>query len=470
MRPVRALLSLLLLATALPIRAQEVPWVRRPVADLIAEARADQPPVLPAARRLPDLVDLATLDPTLRFDIRYATADNFVGAPVYDAPRAFLQRPAAEALVRVNAALRTKGLALRIHDAYRPWWVTKVFWEITAPKDRAYVADPARGSIHNRGGAVDLDLVRLSDGQPLPMPSEYDEMTKRSHPDYAGGPEAPRQNRDLLKAAMAAEGFTVEPEEWWHYDHATARDFPVMNLPLAAIQGPSPLLAQAEQVLLVTTAGWDDARARLQRYERRAGLLVPVGGPLGAWVGKAGLAWRTDEGAPVAPAPGPLKREGDGRAPAGLLTFGELWGYADAAPAGVQLPYRAITDCDRCVDDPDHPAYATLQRLPSATAPEPWRSAERLKLDTEHYRYLVVIHYNDRKPRKGAGSCIFLHVAPPPGGGTAGCTALAVDDLLVLLRWLDPARNPVLVQVPEPALAAARAAWQLPAELGAASH
>ena len=94
-----------------------------------------------------------------------------------------------------------------------------------------------------------------------------------------------------------------------------------------------------------------------------------------------------------------------------------------------------------------------------------FRSAEYLLLPTEHYRHMVVIHYNDLRPLKNAGSCIFLHVAPPPGGGTAGCTALAAEDLLTLLRWMDPAKNPVLFQVPEALLETTRATWSLPAEL-----
>lgn len=192
---------------------------------------------------------------------------------------------------------------------------------------------------------------------------------------------------------------------------------------------------------------------------------MPVGTPLAVWIGKRGMAWRADDGAPPPPAPGPVKREGDGKSPAGLLTFGDMWGYAPHAPEGVRFPYRAATDCDRCVDDADHADYNRIVRLESPKAAATWRSAELMRMDTEHYRYLVVIHYNDLRPIKGAGSCIFLHVAVPPGRVTAGCTALEVEELLTLLRWMDPARHPLLLQVPEPALDAARLAWGLPAEL-----
>ena len=462
--PRRFLKSLVLAAaTALAAVAQGVPPAT--LERLIAEARATQPPTLPKSRLAPDLVDLTTLDPTIRLDIRYATSDNFIHAPVYESARAFLQRPGAEALARVNRALKPAGYALRIHDAYRPWWVTKVFWDATVPENRDYVADPARGSIHNRGCAVDLDLVHLPDGQPATMPSDYDEPTVRSHGDYAGGDAAARQHRDLLRSAMEAQGFKVLKEEWWHFDHVSSPDYPILNIPFEAIRDRPTAMSRASQVLLVTTSGWNEAQGRLQRFERQNGLLQPVGRPLPVWIGHAGMGWRRDDGAPPKPAPGPMKREGDGRTPAGILTLGDMWGYAPTAPAGVKLPYRMSTECDRCVDDPDHPEYGRILRLATPKDPVTWRSAEQLRLNTDHYRFLVVIHYNDLRPRKGAGSCIFLHVALAPGSGTAGCTALATEDLLTLLRWLDPDRNPVLVQVPEPALEAAQAAWHLPAEL-----
>jgi len=432
---------------------------------LIAEARKAVPPVLPPSRLAPDLVDVTSLDPSIQLDIRYATSDNFLHAPVYGQAKAFLQRPVAQALVRVNAALKRSGYAVRIHDGYRPWWVTKVFWDATPPADHDYVADPAKGSVHNRGCAVDLSLVDLASGAPATMPSDYDEMSERSHAAYPGGDAAARAHRDLLRAAMEAQGFKVLKEEWWHFDHASSPDYPVMNLTFEAIRDRSAELAQSGQVLLVTTSGWDVAKGSLQRFERQQGTFQAVGAPLPVWVGKGGLAWRTDDGAPTPPAAGPLKREGDGRAPAGLLSFGDMWGCAPAAPEGVRFRYRMATECERCVDDSDHADYARIVSLPSPNAPVTFRSAEYLLLPTEHYRYMVVIHYNDLRPLKDAGSCIFLHVAPPPGGGTAGCTALAADDLLTLLRWMDPAKRPVLLQVPESMLETTRATWSLPPEL-----
>jgi D-alanyl-D-alanine dipeptidase len=207
----------------------------RPVAELRAEALAADPPVEAGQFRPVDLVELTSLDPTIRLDVRYATADNFLSTPVYAEARAFLQRPAAEALARAHRALRRDGYGLLVHDAYRPWWVTRVFWDATPPDKREFVADPAKGSRHNRGCAVDLTLFRLSDGRAVEMPSLYDEMTERAYPGYAGGTPERRARRDLLRAAMEREGFSVFESEWWHFDHRDWRAYPMLNVGFEAI-------------------------------------------------------------------------------------------------------------------------------------------------------------------------------------------------------------------------------------------
>jgi D-alanyl-D-alanine dipeptidase len=207
----------------------------RPVAELRREALAASPPREPGPFRPSDLVDVVSLDPGLRLDIRYATKNDFLGVPVYPSARAFLQRPAAEALVRAQRALRPYGYGLLIHDAYRPWWVTKVFWDATPPDKREFVADPAKGSRHNRGCAVDLTLYRLADGRAVEMPGVYDEMSERSYPSYPGGTSLQRWRRDLLRAAMEAHGFTVFSSEWWHFDYRGWREYPILNVPFDAI-------------------------------------------------------------------------------------------------------------------------------------------------------------------------------------------------------------------------------------------
>jgi zinc D-Ala-D-Ala dipeptidase len=202
---------------------------QRPVPELRAEALAAQPPVESREFRKVDLVELTKLDPTVKLDIRYATANNFLSTPVYTRPAAYLQRPAAEALVRVHRSLSSQGYGLLIHDAYRPWWVTKVFWEATPPKLREFVADPAQGSRHNRGCAVDLTLYDLRTGKAVSMPSVYDEMSPRAYPSYAGGSPAEREHRELLRRAMEREGFTVYETEWWHFDFKDWREYPIVN-------------------------------------------------------------------------------------------------------------------------------------------------------------------------------------------------------------------------------------------------
>lgn len=197
---------------------------RRPVADLLREAEVASPPLETGDFLESDLVELTKLEPGIRLDIRYAGANNFLSTPIYRQARAFLQRPAAEALVRVHRALAQQGYGLLVHDAYRPWYVTKVFWEATREADHAFVADPAQGSRHNRGCAVDLTLYVLATGAVVEMPGLYDEMSERSAPDYPGGTASQRALRDRLRRAMEAERFSVEPTEWWHYDfHDWAR-------------------------------------------------------------------------------------------------------------------------------------------------------------------------------------------------------------------------------------------------------
>lgn len=202
----------------------------RPVEELTREALAAVPPPEPPGLRKPDLVDLTHIDPTILLDVRYATAENFLGTPVYSEPRAFLERPAARALVRAHRALSAFGYGLLVHDAYRPWYVTKVFWDATPKEKREFVADPAKGSRHNRGCAVDLTLFDRGTGKAVEMPGVYDEMSERSHPDFAGGTSLQRWRRDLLRRAMEREGFSVFDVEWWHFDYKEWRSYPLLNL------------------------------------------------------------------------------------------------------------------------------------------------------------------------------------------------------------------------------------------------
>jgi D-alanyl-D-alanine dipeptidase len=209
----------------------------RSVEDVRIDALAATPPAEKGNFRAADLVELTTLDPTIKLEIRYATTNNFLGARFYDQARAFMQRPAAEAVVRAHRALRPLGYGLLIHDAYRPWYVTKMFWDATPLDRRWLVADPSQGSRHNRGAAVDLTLYDLKTGNPVEMPSTYDESTDRAFADYPGGTSLERWHRALLRRAMEAQGFTVNPTEWWHFDFNDWRFYPIGNIAFDKIGG-----------------------------------------------------------------------------------------------------------------------------------------------------------------------------------------------------------------------------------------
>ena len=191
------------------------------------------PPRETGAFRDPALVELVKLDPSLRLDIRYATTNNFMRRPVYRQARAFLQRPAAEALVRANQALRTQGYGLLLFDGYRPWSITKMFWDAATGEQRkiGFVANPREGSKHNRGCAVDLTMFDLKTGREVEMPSGYDEFSPRAYSNYQGGSSEARQRRELLRRAMETEGFEVLPEEWWHFNHRDWRQYPILDIP-----------------------------------------------------------------------------------------------------------------------------------------------------------------------------------------------------------------------------------------------
>ncbi len=191
------------------------------------QALAATPPVETGDFLPADLVDLTTVDPRIKLDIRYAGSNNFMGIPLYERAAAYLQRPAAQALKRAQDALAAQGYGLLIHDAYRPWFVSWMFWEATPPDAHMFVADPAKGSRHNRGCAVDLTLYDLKTGRVVEMPSRYDEFSGRAYADFVGGTTKQRALRAVLRDAMTAQGFEVYPEEWWHFDFKDWRRYAI---------------------------------------------------------------------------------------------------------------------------------------------------------------------------------------------------------------------------------------------------
>lgn len=203
---------------------------------LVTSSSHPQPQEAGAQFRKSDLVELVQLDSTIRLDIRYATTNNFMKRQMYTQARAFLQRPAAGALVRVHKKLMQQGYGLLVFDGYRPWTVTKNFWDATPPKKRVFVANPKKGSKHNRGCAVDLSLYDIATGNEIEMPSPYDDFTGKAAAEYAGGTREQREMRKVLRNAMEAEGFRVNSDEWWHFDYKDWGAYRVLDVPFDCIK------------------------------------------------------------------------------------------------------------------------------------------------------------------------------------------------------------------------------------------
>jgi serine beta-lactamase-like protein LACTB len=209
----------------------------RPVDELRQEALKATPPEERGLFRKAELVELVKLDPTIKLDVRYATRNNFLSTPFYRSAKAYMQKPAAETLVRVHKGLAKEGYGLMVFDGYRPWSVTKMFWDATPPDLRIFVADPSQGSRHNRGCAVDLTLYDRKTGKPVEMVGGYDEMSDRSYPNYVGGTSLQRWYRDKLRRAMEASDFTVYEAEWWHFDYKDWRKYPIGNRTFEELAG-----------------------------------------------------------------------------------------------------------------------------------------------------------------------------------------------------------------------------------------
>ena len=203
---------------------------------ILLNSCSTKPPYENGNFKTTDLVELIKLDTSIHLDIRYATNNNLEGRPVYKEARAFLQRPAAEALVKANKELLPLGYGLLVFDGYRPWSVTKLFWDLTSKENKKFVANPKEGSKHNRGCAIDLSLYEIATGKEVEMTGVYDEMSERSYPNYTGGTEVQRKMRDLLRSKMEAQGFNVYEFEWWHFDFSDWKSYRIGNIPFSAIK------------------------------------------------------------------------------------------------------------------------------------------------------------------------------------------------------------------------------------------
>ncbi len=197
--------------------------------NLYKKAIESTPPIETNKMNDSKLVEMRSLDKSIQYDIRYASTNNFMGTPFYKSSKAFLQSDAANALVRAQNILKKYGYGLLIHDAYRPWYVTKMFWDATSVEQRIFVAEPAKGSRHNRGCAVDITLYDLETKKPVDMVSGYDEFGPRAFPDYPGGTTLQRWHRELLRTTIEQVGFNVYEWEWWHFDYQGWQNYPIHN-------------------------------------------------------------------------------------------------------------------------------------------------------------------------------------------------------------------------------------------------
>lgn len=226
-----------------------------------------------------------------------------------------------------------------------------------------------------------------------------------------------------------------------------------------------PQTPPSTQLLVVTTSDWDAVQGKLQRYERTNahGGWKAVGGPVNVVVGRTGVAWGLGL-RPTRGMPGPIKKEGDGKAPAGIFRLSATFGYTAEQPTGWKMPYIAVTPSVECVDDTHSRFYNRI--VDRAAVTPDWNSSEHMQLGDDRYRWGIVIDHNaaskSRPAVPGGGSCIFLHIWLNPEQATVGCTAMAQEHLETVLAWLDPAHRPLLVQLPEAQYKELKRKWRLP--------
>ncbi|HSC86574.1 MAG TPA: L,D-transpeptidase family protein [Polyangiaceae bacterium] len=227
-------------------------------------------------------------------------------------------------------------------------------------------------------------------------------------------------------------------------------------------QGAAAVAAKREQLLLVLADTWSTPRAKLQRYEReRSGSWLAVAEPVEVNVGRRGMAWGRGDFQPLAE--GPRKREGDGKTPAGTFSLRRAFGLAAQLPEGAHgFPYLQATANTYCVEDTRSPHYNSIIDA-SEVEKAGWQRWSPLKRDDGLFTWGVVVEQNTPHPLVGAGSCVFLHVWRGPGQGTSGCTAMAQDRLVEVLRWLDLEAEPRVVQLPRAAYETLIDEWHLPA-------
>jgi len=443
-----------------------------------------------------NMVYLRTIDPSIEQDMRYASPHNFTGHRLdgYDAAECLLSVDTAKALARVQAALRPQGYGLKVFDCYRPSravadmgrFATEPgdprkaeFYPRVDKQDFWRLGYVARVSGHSKGSTVDLTLIgpnaapadtwtptaaqvdctapygqRWHDGA-LDMGTGYDCFDERAHSANPTISPNAKENRQRLSSAMEKEGFAGYSKEWWHFTF-TGEGAPkdVMDFPITPISS-SDVIGASGQLIVVTSRNWDDIQGTAQRYERDGKTFRKVGNAFPVVVGKNGMGWGKGLGS-VEAVEGPVKREGDGKAPAGIFKLGTAFGYDTSADT--RLPYLALTPTTECVDDSQSSRYNEL--VDSAAMAKDWNSSEHMRKE-EGYRKGIFIEHNT-PATAASGSCIFFHVWRGPTAPTAGCTAMDQGDIAALLKWLDPRESPLLVQMPEAQYERFREGWKLP--------
>ena len=198
------------------------------ISELREISKNSNPPILDSLDSHKKLVDLKKLDDEFQLDIRYASTNNFMRSKFYKNERAFFNMSAADRLIEAKNDLKELGYGIIIYDAYRPWFVTKMFWEGTPENLKHFVANPENGSSHNKGCAIDIGLYDIKTGESIVMISGYDEFTERAYPNYMGGSKKQRDIRDTLIQVMERNDFTVYEYEWWHFNY-NGCDSGIMN-------------------------------------------------------------------------------------------------------------------------------------------------------------------------------------------------------------------------------------------------
>ena len=416
-------------------------------AQVLIEQEVVMEPELGPVTAIEGLVRVQDIDPTIIADLRYATENNFTGKKIYPVAVLALRKETALKLATANAEFKEKGYTLKVWDGYRPPYVQKIFWEIMP--DARYVADPNKGgSKHNRGGAVDVTLVDLQ-GNEVEMPSAYDDFSEKAWRKSPLSSVEARQNEDYLTSVMAKHGFSPYEHEWWHFDDPDYKNFPLVDVKLEQFLPGYPDIAPGagspeagavilpeelsnlsegvDQALIVTPNTEGGFQGKLTAWERKVDQWESVKQfeyPI--VLGKNGLA------------PDGEKQEGDGRTPSGTYPLGTAFGYGPDLESG--LHYRQVTDNDLWIDDPESAQYNQLVRGPTDA-----KSFERMKRDDDLYEYGVVIQYNTDPVVPGKGSAIFMHLWRGPDSPTAGCVAMAKENFLPLLKWLNWDHNPVII-------------------------